>query len=152
VDALIGNQNQRDRIRQAFDSDEAFNEFIEALRAETSRVQNARFVASSSGSQTTPRLLDSEGIVEDILQGRFGAVAGRVTRPVARAIGGAGRQEANEQLVNMATSPVGRDTAEAMVESARAQYGDEVAEQIRRTLEAAAPLAAIPATNAAVSN
>jgi hypothetical protein len=150
VDALVGNRNQRERLRQAFDSDETFNDFIDALRSETGRVQNARFVAASQGSQTAPRLMDSENLVEDILNLRFGAALGRASRDVARAVGGRGRQEANEQLVNMATAPVAQEGVESIVEAARAQYGDEAAEQVRRALAAAAPVAAIPAANAAV--
>jgi hypothetical protein len=86
VTRIIGNEDSRRRIRAAFDSDQAYQDFVSGLRVEQDRIRNARFMASSTGSQTAAREadLDPLAIAFNLMRGRIGSAQGRITATAAK--------------------------------------------------------------------
>jgi hypothetical protein len=152
--AINRNPNMRDRMRQAFDNDEEFNRFIEALTVESNRVQVARGAAASSGSQTAPRASDqieaaAGDIVTDLASGNFTGPGMRVVRGVGDVIAGGNRRIRDSEIVNIATRPMDTQTAETILAQIEREYGAETAQQFRRLLQGASGPASVVAGSAA---
>ncbi|MED5549879.1 MAG: hypothetical protein VX529_11030 [Pseudomonadota bacterium] len=138
VDAIIGNADQRSRLRQAFDTDGDFNAFIQSLQNESDRVNNARFIRPSTGSQSTPREMDAvaagSDLIGDITGGRPLSAAGRVGGMALDAVRGGTARARDQAIVDMGTQRLSQRMIDQIVAQVEREQGRAAAEQVRRTL------------------
>lgn len=148
VDTLIGDPNNRERLRLAFDDDASFNAFVSSLRREVDRVSRARFVASSTGSQSAPRLLDDRvdaDMISDLAAGRPGAALARVASGVREAVTGFDQEAVDAALMEIGTQPMDRQFVQQVIERVQRQNGDETARALVSRLTAPAAVASVSA-------
>jgi hypothetical protein len=151
VTRIIGNEDSRRRIRAAFDSDEAYQDFVSGLRVEQDRIRNARFMASSTGSQTASRQADADidalDVAFNLARGRIGSLQGRLTSTAAKFGGQEMRRrqvierlQGNQELVEIATRVMGENDPimqEILMREASDRFGQQSANAIRDAIRAA---------------
>ncbi|MCJ8334661.1 MAG: hypothetical protein MJH10_10510 [Epibacterium sp.] len=155
VRRVIGNEDRRRRLAAAFDTPEDFERFVGALRAEQSRVQNARFVAPGTGSQTQMRGADLEreasGTLGDLIRGDFLGAIGRVGYVGRDAARQAQRRATDQEITRIATAIQRQAAPEAqqvLLEQVAQEYGQETAQRVSALLGRTSTPAAITAVNA----
>lgn len=154
VRRIIGTEDKRRRIAAAFDDMGQYRQFEQALRNEQARVQNARFVAPSSGPQAAMRGIDAgqegAGLLGDLLNLDFGRAALRAGRVGGQARRQAMRRATDDELIVLATrvrQQASPSTQAAMLDSIAQEYGEEAAQRVRNAVVAGAIPSATVATN-----
>lgn len=111
---IAGTPGMRDRLRAAFDSDEAFNSFIGQVKREADMYANAQYVSPRGNSQTARRLMDAEDIGNDptldvignLFSGNFGQAArSATTGPLRRRVGSGINSDVSEAMSGMLFQP-----------------------------------------------
>lgn len=147
VAAIIGNPNQRERLRQAFDSEETFDAFLDAMRTESQRVNRARFIASSHGSQTAPRQADEGGFIMDLIKGNAFNQAARAVGSGVNMVRGIDEQAVNRAVMELGSQPLNPDAVQRMLVQLETQYGRETANAVRQVIARTSAPAAITASS-----
>lgn len=150
VSQVIGREDSRRRIRAAFDNDEAYEAFVSGLRAEQDRIRTARFLASSTGSQTAARQADLDvdplDVAWSLARGRIGSLQGRVMATASKFGGQAMRAEQAAQRVATDADLVAITTRvmqendpimqEIIMREASEQFGQDAARAVRDAIRA----------------
>lgn len=153
---LIRREDVRRRLRLAFDSDESFETFVNALSREDARTGAARAVAPNTGSQTQPRAADvardeAGNVIKDVLNFQFGDALGRIGSGVARIAGGARRAMTDREMVRLATQASQADeaTQQLVLQQVERELGQETADRLRQMIVRGSGPAALVTTNEA---
>ena len=123
---------KRDIIRLAFDNDEDFARFAEAMRFEAKLVENAQRINPAAGSQTQrlqAELADSGNVVEEILDPSQSVQEGLLSRSV-RGLARAGQDASNRQVQGALANSLFQPGSQAIDEATERMAQDLLARRM----------------------